>query len=73
MGENTVVVTCARWRRLNGPAEAVKITVDRHDSRFIYASIALLEEHLLFGVLRHDCGHARSETRLLRRSQPPSR
>ena len=30
---------------------AVKVTVIRDDSRFIYASIASLEEHLIFGAL----------------------
>ena len=55
MGENTVSVIEGVRARLETiehslPA-SVKITVIRDDSRFIYASIASLEEHLLFGAL----------------------
>jgi hydrophobic/amphiphilic exporter-1 (mainly G- bacteria), HAE1 family len=55
MGENTVAVIEGVRARLatverSLPA-SVKITVIRDDSRFIYASIASLEEHLLFGAL----------------------
>ena len=40
------------WRRSSARLpSAVKITVIRDDSRFIYASIASLEEHLIFGAL----------------------
>src|SRR3954449_12658955 len=55
MGENTVAVIegvrakLATIQRSLPPA--VKITVIRDDSRFIYASIASLEEHLIFGAL----------------------
>ena len=55
MGENTVAVIegvraklATIERSLPG---TVKITVIRDDSRFIYASIASLEEHLIFGAL----------------------
>ena len=55
MGENTVAVIEGVRAKLatverSLPA-AVKVTVIRDDSRFIYASIASLEEHLLFGAL----------------------
>ncbi len=55
MGENTVAVIEGVRAKLatverSLPA-AVKITVIRDDSRFIYASIASLEEHLIFGAL----------------------
>jgi len=55
MGENTVAVIEGVRARLGTierslPA-SVKVTVIRDDSRFIYASIASLEEHLLFGAL----------------------
>jgi hydrophobic/amphiphilic exporter-1 (mainly G- bacteria), HAE1 family len=55
MGENTVAVIEGVRARLatierSLPA-AVKITVIRDDSRFIYASIASLQEHLIFGAL----------------------
>ena len=55
MGENTVAViegvraTLERIERSLPPA--VTVTVVRDDSRFIYASVASLEEHLLFGAL----------------------
>ena len=55
MGENTVAVIegvrakLATIQRTLPPA--VKITVIRDDSRFIYASVASLEEHLIFGAL----------------------
>ncbi len=55
MGENTVAVIEGVRARLETigrslPA-SVKVTVIRDDSRFIYASIASLEEHLLFGAV----------------------
>jgi HAE1 family hydrophobic/amphiphilic exporter-1 len=55
MGENTVAVIEGVRGKLSSverslPA-AVKVTVIRDDSRFIYASIASLEEHLIFGAL----------------------
>src|SRR6476620_6913114 len=55
MGENTVAVIEGVRAKLatierSLPA-AVKVTVIRDDSRFIYASIASLEEHLVFGAL----------------------
>jgi HAE1 family hydrophobic/amphiphilic exporter-1 len=55
MGENTVAVIegvrakLATVQRSLPPG--VKLTVIRDDSRFIYASIASLEEHLIFGAL----------------------
>ncbi len=55
MGENTVAViegvreTLARIERTLPPG--VDITIVRDDSRFIYASVASLEEHLVFGAL----------------------
>jgi HAE1 family hydrophobic/amphiphilic exporter-1 len=55
MGENTVAVIegvrakLATIQRSLPPG--VKLTVIRDDSRFIYASIASLEEHLIFGAL----------------------
>jgi len=55
MGENTVAViegVRARLATINTTLpSAVKVTVIRDDSRFIYASIASLEEHLIFGAL----------------------
>jgi HAE1 family hydrophobic/amphiphilic exporter-1 len=55
MGENTVAVIEGVKTRLETIERAlppsVKLTVVRDDSRFIYASIASLEEHLLFGAL----------------------
>ena len=55
MGENTVAViegVRPSWRRSSARCRAaVKVTVIRDDSRFIYASIASLEEHLIFGAL----------------------
>jgi hydrophobic/amphiphilic exporter-1 (mainly G- bacteria), HAE1 family len=55
MGENTVAViegVRARLATINKTLpSAVKVTVIRDDSRFIYASIASLEEHLIFGAL----------------------
>src|SRR5262245_9399897 len=55
MGENTVAVIEGVRGKLETiqrslPA-SVKITVIRDDSKFIYASIASLEEHLVFGAL----------------------
>ncbi len=55
MGENTVAVIEGVRTALNRierslPPE-VKLTVVRDDSRFIYASVASLEEHLIFGAL----------------------
>ena len=55
MGENTVAViegvrgTLDRIERALPPT--VTLTVVRDDSRFIYASVASLEEHLIFGSL----------------------
>jgi HAE1 family hydrophobic/amphiphilic exporter-1 len=55
MGQNTVAViegvreTLERIERSLPPT--VTVTVIRDDSRFIYASVASLEEHLLFGAL----------------------
>ena len=55
MGENTVAVIEGVRAKLatieRSLPSAVKITVIRDDSRFIYASIASLEEHLVFGAL----------------------
>jgi len=55
MGENTVQVIEGVKARLASvrrslPA-AVKLTVTRDDSKFIYASVAALEEHLIWGSL----------------------
>jgi hydrophobic/amphiphilic exporter-1 (mainly G- bacteria), HAE1 family len=55
MGENTVAViegvkaTLQNIERSLPPS--LKVTVIRDDSKFIYASIASLEEHLIFGAL----------------------
>ena len=55
MGENTVAVIEGVRAKLETITRSlppsVKITVIRDDSRFIYASIASLEEHLIFGAL----------------------
>ncbi|HEU4894039.1 MAG TPA: efflux RND transporter permease subunit [Vicinamibacterales bacterium] len=55
MGENTVAVIEGVRERLASVQRSipatVKMTVVRDDSRFIYASIASLEEHLIFGAL----------------------
>jgi hydrophobic/amphiphilic exporter-1 (mainly G- bacteria), HAE1 family len=55
MGENTVAViegVRAKLATVDRSLPAgVKVTVVRDDSRFIYASIASLEEHLIFGAL----------------------
>jgi HAE1 family hydrophobic/amphiphilic exporter-1 len=55
MGENTVAVIEGVREKLatieRSLPKAVKVTVVRDDSRFIYASIASLEEHLIFGAL----------------------
>src|SRR6476469_5753664 len=55
MGENTVAVIEGVRAKLaviqRSLPSAVKITVIRDDSRFIYASISSLEEHLVFGAL----------------------
>jgi len=55
MGENTVAVIEGVRARLETIRQSlptsVGITVIRDDSRFIYASIASLEEHLIFGSL----------------------
>ncbi|HEY7498482.1 MAG TPA: efflux RND transporter permease subunit [Vicinamibacterales bacterium] len=55
MGENTVAVIEGVRDKLatvqRTLPSSVKITVIRDDSRFIYASISSLEEHLLFGAL----------------------
>ncbi len=55
MGENTVAVVegvrtaLDRIERTLPPG--VDVTITRDDSRFIYASVASLEEHLIFGAL----------------------
>ena len=55
MGENTVAVVegvrgaLARIERTLPPG--IDVTIIRDDSRFIYASVASLEEHLVFGAL----------------------
>ena len=55
MGENTVSVIEGVRARLDAVERSlpptVKLTVIRDDSRFIHASIASLQEHLLFGAL----------------------
>src|SRR5262245_4972459 len=55
MGENTVAVIEGVRERLasvqRSIPSSVKMTVIRDDSRFIYASIESLEEHLVFGAL----------------------
>jgi HAE1 family hydrophobic/amphiphilic exporter-1 len=55
MGENTVAVIEGVRARLETIRQSlpasVSVTVIRDDSRFIYASIASLEEHLIFGSL----------------------
>src|SRR5690349_401828 len=55
MGENTVAVIEGVRAKLPSIERAlpksVKLTMVRDDSRFIYASVASLEEHLLYGSL----------------------
>jgi hydrophobic/amphiphilic exporter-1 (mainly G- bacteria), HAE1 family len=55
MGENTVAVIEGVRAKLDTVKRAlpssVQLTVIRDDSRFIYASVASLEEHLIFGAL----------------------
>src|SRR5260221_11460478 len=55
MGENTVAVIEGVRARLQGIErslpKSVKLTVVRDDSKFIYASVSSLEEHLIFGSL----------------------
>jgi HAE1 family hydrophobic/amphiphilic exporter-1 len=54
MGENTVAViegVRAKLDTIRQSVPSVRITVIRDDSRFIYASIASLEEHLIYGSL----------------------
>ncbi len=55
MGENTVAVIEGVRAKLDTIKRvlpsSVKLTVIRDDSRFIYASVASLEEHLVFGAL----------------------
>ena len=55
MGENTVSVIEGVRQRLQsiqrGLPKSVKLIVVRDDSKFIYASVASLEEHLIFGSL----------------------
>jgi hydrophobe/amphiphile efflux-1 (HAE1) family protein len=55
MGENTVAVIEGVRARLQSIQRAlprsVKLTIVRDDSKFIYASVASLEEHLIFGSL----------------------
>ena len=55
MGENTVAVIEGVRAKLaavqRALPSAVKVTVVRDDSKFIYASIESLEEHLIFGAL----------------------
>src|ERR1700681_3975093 len=54
-GENTIKVTEAVKQRLKTIQQALpraaNLTLIRDDSRFIYASVASLEEHLLWGSL----------------------
>ncbi|MBZ5557795.1 MAG: efflux RND transporter permease subunit [Acidobacteriia bacterium] len=55
MGENTVSVIEGVRAKLGAIQRAipqtVKLTIVRDDSKFIYASVASLEEHLVFGSL----------------------
>ncbi|HEV3140966.1 MAG TPA: efflux RND transporter permease subunit [Vicinamibacterales bacterium] len=55
MGENTVAVIEGVRGRLQSIERtlptSVKLTIVRDDSKFIYASVASLEEHLIFGSL----------------------
>ncbi len=55
MGENTVAVIEGVRAKLatvqRALPRAVRLTVTRDDSKFIYASVAALEEHLLWGSL----------------------
>src|ERR687887_2041829 len=55
MGENTVAVIEGVRERMQSIQralpKAVKLEIVRDDSKFIYASIASLEEHLIFGSL----------------------
>src|SRR4051794_30714829 len=55
MGENTVSVIEGVRSRLQGIErtlpKSVKLTIVRDDSKFIYASVSSLEEHLIFGSL----------------------
>ena len=55
MGENTVAVIEGVRGRLQSIErtlpKSVKLTIVRDDSKFIYASVASLEEHLIFGSL----------------------
>jgi hydrophobe/amphiphile efflux-1 (HAE1) family protein len=55
MGENTVAVIEGVRAKLatiqRSIPSSVKVTVIRDDSKFIYASISSLEEHLIFGAL----------------------
>ena len=55
MGENTVAViegVRAKMQTLQRTLpKAVTLTVIRDDSKFIYASVESLEEHLMFGSL----------------------
>jgi len=54
-GENTIAVTEAVKAKLStierALPKAVSLTLIRDDSRFIYASVASLEEHLIWGSL----------------------
>ncbi len=55
MGENTVAVIEGVRAKLDAVRQSlppsVTVTIIRDDSQYIYASIASLEEHLLFGAL----------------------
>src|SRR5262249_57312021 len=55
MGENTVAVIEGVRAKLatiqRSLPKSVALTVTRDDSKFIYASVASLEEHLIFGSL----------------------
>ena len=55
MGENTVAVIEGVRARLQtierSVPKSVRLTIVRDDSKFIYASVASLEEHLIFGSL----------------------
>ena len=55
MGENTIAVIEGVKRKMaivqRALPKAVTLTITRDDSKFIYSSVASLEEHLIFGSL----------------------
>ncbi len=55
MGENTIEVIEGVKKKLNAVQKALpaaaRMTVTRDDSKFIYSSVAALEEHLIWGSL----------------------